>query len=407
MATNVARGAAGEDEWSPLESVRACAAHSPHGIALVDASTLTIAYANPPFMHAAALAAADVIESKLTDAFPASAGQQLAGLARHAVSTGQALPEIEIHQCNAAGNELILGATWWPAALDWSADFLVLQLRDASQAARERRRRHELIEELRTINDRLLIASLRELELGEKAKVASEAKSAFLATVSHELRTPLNAIIGYEHLLSDGVVGPISSGQRVHLSHIRTSAAHLLGIIDEILAVARLDAGHMTVKRQRIETNGMIGDVCDIMLPLARGKGLSLSATSDDSHVLNTDVLKLRQILINLVNNAVKFTDQGDISIRVHDEAGVLHFDVSDTGIGIAPTHFETIFDPFWQVDQSNTRRAQGTGLGLCVSRRLAQLLGGDVTVSSKLGQGSTFSLHLPHEEVSERTAHA
>jgi signal transduction histidine kinase/CHASE3 domain sensor protein len=235
-------------------------------------------------------------------------------------------------------------------------------------------------------------------QLYRGALAASEAKSAFLATMSHELRTPLNAIIGYQSLLKEGIHGSLNDAQLAQLSRMRASADHLLGLIDEVLTFSRVEAGKEVVRLEEVELRPLVEETVGMMGPLAEYRGLTLRAELADG-VLRTDGVKLRQILLNLLSNAVKFTERGEITVRVRRDENGAEFYITDTGIGIASENLQRIFEPFWQVEQSSTRRAGGTGLGLTVSRSLARLLGGDVSVESKPGEGSTFTVTLPTQK--------
>ena len=232
-------------------------------------------------------------------------------------------------------------------------------------------------------------------QLYRSALAASEAKSAFLATMSHELRTPLNAIIGYQSLLKEGIDGALNESQLAQLSRIRAGADHLLGLIDEILTYGRVEAGKEVVQLEDAEIRPIVEEAVTMVKPLAGTKGLTLRVDVPDAR-LNTDSGKLRQILLNLLSNAVKFTDSGEIRVQGHLNGDTAEFSVADDGIGIADENLQRIFEPFWQVQQSATRRAGGTGLGLSVSRSLARLLGGEIHAESKLGEGSTFTVTLP-----------
>jgi PAS domain S-box-containing protein len=235
-------------------------------------------------------------------------------------------------------------------------------------------------------------------QLYRTALAASEAKSAFLATMSHELRTPLNAIIGYQSLLKEGIDGPLNPSQLGQLSRIRTSADHLLGLIDEILTFSRVEAAKEVVRLQDEDLRALVEETVTMVRPLAEHKGLTLVAEYPDGSLM-TDGGKLRQILLNLLSNAVKFTDKGQVTLRGRRDGNGAEFYISDTGIGIAPENLQRIFEPFWQVEQSSTRRAGGTGLGLTVSRSLARLLGGDISVESTPAVGSTFTVTLPAQD--------
>jgi signal transduction histidine kinase len=230
-----------------------------------------------------------------------------------------------------------------------------------------------------------------------EAESANGAKSDFLAVMSHELRTPLAAIMGYQELLADGITGPITEAQGQQLGRIKASARHLLSLIDEILTFTRLDAGRETVVPETIDLEDALKDACEIIEPLASAKKLELKVVSPGPGVkVESDPTKLRQILVNLLSNAVKFTDKGSVTAEAALIGKEFLMKVTDTGIGIQPENIHRIFDPFWQVEQKATRRATGTGLGLTVTKRLANLLGGDVDVTSTPGSGTTFTVRLP-----------
>ena len=230
-----------------------------------------------------------------------------------------------------------------------------------------------------------------------EALAASRTKSDFLARMSHELRTPLAAIMGYGELLSDGITGPVNPEQRRQLDRIRASANHLLSIIDEILTLARMEAGKERVQMQDVGIHELLESVASMAEPLAAAKGLSfrLGITPQDM-TLKTDPMKLRQVLLNLISNAVKYTDAGSVTLESNAVDGTVHFFVKDTGVGVGGEHLEKIFEPFWQVEQTTTRKSGGTGLGLAVTRQFVDLLGGRISVDSELGRGSAFQVSLP-----------
>jgi signal transduction histidine kinase/CHASE3 domain sensor protein len=232
-------------------------------------------------------------------------------------------------------------------------------------------------------------------QLYRGALAASDSKSAFLATMSHELRTPLNAIIGYQSLLAEGIDGRLNEPQLAQLKRIRASADHLLGLIDEVLTFSRVDAGKEMVRREEVQLAPIVKEALTMVTPLAEAKGLKLHDETVDAALL-TDGGKVRQILLNLLSNAIKFSDDGEIVVRSRLDHDSVAISISDPGIGISPENIARIFDPFWQVEQRSTRRVGGTGLGLSVSRSLARLLGGDVSVESKPDRGSTFTLTIP-----------
>ncbi|HEX8903524.1 MAG TPA: PAS domain-containing sensor histidine kinase, partial [Longimicrobiaceae bacterium] len=239
--------------------------------------------------------------------------------------------------------------------------------------------------------------ALENARLYEAALAASRAKSDFLAVMSHELRTPLNAIIGYAQLLLDGMGGEIDDARSGQLRRIHACALHLLQMIEEILAYAQMEAGHEAAHAGRLTVGELAGQVAAAAEPLARDRGLELrvEAPRPDAELF-TDAGKLRQIALNLLANAVKFTGRGTVGVRAEVSGDELVMAVSDTGPGIAPEDLERIYEPFWQAEQPLTRRAGGTGLGLTVARRLAEMLGGTITAESTPGAGSTFTVRVP-----------
>jgi signal transduction histidine kinase/CheY-like chemotaxis protein len=236
----------------------------------------------------------------------------------------------------------------------------------------------------------------RELEFArDLARSASNAKSDFLANMSHEIRTPMTAILGYADLLLEPGVG-----EREHAEYIRTirhNGAHLLALINDILDLSKIEAGQFRVESLPYAPREMLGAVESILRIKASEKGLAFSASVDPAvpAVVGGDALRLRQILINLAGNAVKFTERGsvEISCRPGETTGSLRFDVRDTGIGLTTDQIERVFRPFSQGDETMSRRFGGTGLGLAISKRLADLMGGGLTVASSPGEGSLFSL--------------
>ena len=235
----------------------------------------------------------------------------------------------------------------------------------------------------------------------DEAQRANRAKNDFLAVMSHELRTPLNAIIGYGALMREGIPDPVTPGQRQQIERIGVSAKHLLALIDEVLTLSRLELGRERITPTAIGVATLVEEAAAMMEPDAHKKGLTLSVVVPEQDVtMVTDAGKLRQALVNLLGNAVKFTDHGEVCIRSHCEqdGDSIVFEVEDTGIGIDAQHLPRVFDAFWQVDQAPTRRVGGTGLGLHVTRRLVRLLGGEVAARSTPGQGSCFSIRLSRE---------
>lgn len=226
---------------------------------------------------------------------------------------------------------------------------------------------------------------------------ANKLKSEFLASMSHELRTPINALIGFTALILDGVLGPVLPAQRDALERSRAAAEHLLSLINDILDLAKIEAGKMPLHLEDVRVRSVIGEVAQQIEPMVRKKALEFHVEVDDEcQIIHTDRTKVKQVLLNLLSNAVKFTNHGRIAVLATCEPGGVRIDVADTGIGIQEKDLETIWEDFRQVDQSRTREYGGTGLGLSITRKLLDRLGGSVGVRSVFGQGSTFTVHLP-----------
>jgi PAS domain S-box-containing protein len=239
--------------------------------------------------------------------------------------------------------------------------------------------------------------ALERSRLYREAQAASDAKSGFMAVMSHELRTPLNAIIGYADLLLLGIPESIPGRAAEQVTRLRAAAHHLLGLIEEILTFSRLEAGREQVSLVRVPLSRIIHEVETVIEPLARARGLGLAIRDDSGDVeVETDPTKLRQVLINLLGNAVKFTDRGQVGCTFAVDDEHVLFTIRDTGIGIAPEHLSHIFEPFWQVEAQPARRLSGTGLGLSVTQRLLEALGGSIAVESARGEGTTFRVRIP-----------
>lgn len=231
------------------------------------------------------------------------------------------------------------------------------------------------------------------------AQEASRAKSDFLAVTSHELRTPLNTITGYADLLLSHVPDPLTEKQQTYVSRIRTAAWHLFQIIEEILTFARVESEREGIHIDRFDLVEHARETAALMEPVAAERGLAFQIELPDGPVpLRSDARKLRQILLNLLANAIKFTPEGTVRVAARVQDGHAIYTVEDTGIGIADSDIGRIFEPFWQVEQSSTRRAGGTGLGLAVAHRLTRLLDGDIHVSSSPGMGTCFTVRVPTE---------
>jgi signal transduction histidine kinase len=269
---------------------------------------------------------------------------------------------------------------------------------------------HEQAAELEAMNEELVARSEEAERARAEADEANRAKSAFLANMSHELRTPINAVIGYAELLNLGITGPVTGPQQAQLERIRASSAHLLSLINDVLDLAKVEAGQMIFEHARERVADVVAEGVALLELQAEAKGLALHDHCRETPWMYVgDRDRVRQIVVNLLSNAVKFTDAGGrVSVRCGTTArreGSVHLAgegpwtfiaVEDTGIGMAAGELPRIFQPFVQADDGHTRTRGGTGLGLTISRQLARLMGGDLTVASTAGTGSTFTLWLP-----------
>jgi signal transduction histidine kinase/HAMP domain-containing protein len=238
----------------------------------------------------------------------------------------------------------------------------------------------------------------REIEdKSHQLEIASQHKSQFLANMSHELRTPLNAVLGYAEMLLDGVYGEVAGEAHEILAYIQANGHHLLALINDVLDLSKIEAGQLTLALDDYAIQSVVEAVVSAAQPLARAKGLELQVSVvEDLPLGRGDERRLTQVLLNLVGNAIKFTDAGSVTITATAVGDLLELAVADTGPGIAPADQERIFDPFQQVDNSSTREKGGTGLGLTISRRIVQMHGGTISVESAPGQGSTFRIRIP-----------
>ena len=304
--------------------------------------------------------------------------------------------------------------------------------RDVTEAKRLQRAERELLEQLQELTTELeqqieeaqslqeeveqanneLVNSLADTEAArdqaeiaqrdaEAARRAAEdanaAKGQFLATMSHELRTPLNAIVGYVDLLAVGVHGPLTELQREDLARIRRSEETLHRLIEDVLNFAKLESGKVEYRYESVVLDEFLTTLESFIAPRLAQKNLEYHFDPTHASVaVSIDRDKVEQIMLNLLSNAVKFTDAGRIDVRCAVQHSTFRIDVQDTGRGIEPTLRDTIFEPFMQGDRSLTRSAEGTGLGLSISRQLARAMGGDITVESAVGTGSTFTVVLP-----------
>lgn len=281
----------------------------------------------------------------------------------------------ELNGLRANGDEFPVEVSLSPIATD-SGRLVMSAIRDISE-----RKRFE-----RTLQEKNI-----ELER------ASKAKDRFLATMSHELRTPLNAIIGFTGLMLMKLPGPLTADQEKQLTLVQFSGKHLLSLINDLLDLAKIESGTVTLQREDVPVSAVLDEVAQTLRPAARAKGLELDVQTPDAElVVRADRRALQQILINLANNAVKFTTRGSVALSTVADGALFGFCVSDTGIGISQNDLQRLFQAFSQVgDAQMHSKVEGTGLGLHLSAKLAALMGGRIDVDSQPGQGSRFTLWL------------
>ena len=238
-------------------------------------------------------------------------------------------------------------------------------------------------------------------ETNEQLAAASQAKDRFLASMSHELRTPLNAVIGFTGTVLMGLSGPLTAEQRKQLETVKTNGKQLLAIINDLLDLAQIESGKVELTFEPVDGRTLLEEVVSGLRPVADAKGIDLQMTMAESSVtLNTDRRSLSQILINLANNAIKYTDEGSVRVELdtiqNGDGPVTRFTVVDTGLGIKEEDRVRLFAAFQQVEPSATQREEGTGLGLYISQKLAELIHGTLSFESQYGTGSRFVLELP-----------
>ena len=357
-------------------SLRAIIERLPDGIVIVDAHG-NIRFANPAAERLFDRSAEELVGTSF--GFPVVVGETT---------------EIDIVQRGGSG---VLYAELRVVETEWEDQHVQLvSLRDITDRKQAEERAHQLAYE-------------REARL--EAEAASRAKSEFLAIMSHELRTPLNAVLGYAELLELGISGPVTDKMREQIGRIRISASHLLGLVNDLLDLAKVEAGRLQVSSGPASAAGTVAAAMALIQPQAAARGIELVVlpASEPPPVYLGDDERVRQIMVNLLSNAVKFTEPGGkITVEILSPRtpgpdtrlpvvrSYVTFTVTDTGRGIPEDKLLSIFDPFVQAESGHSRSREGSGLGLTISRRLARLMGGDLTVQSEVQKGSTFTLWLP-----------
>jgi signal transduction histidine kinase/DNA-binding response OmpR family regulator len=258
--------------------------------------------------------------------------------------------------------------------------------------------------EVQEANRRLEATNQELLRAKEEAERGSRFKDQFLSTMSHELRTPLNAVLGFSDLLADESYGPLNDRQRRYVGHIHTGGKHLLSLISDILDLSKIEAGRMELAIESLRVEPIFGEVLSVMQPLADKKSQSLSKNSTPGLVVRADSTRFKQVLMNLLGNAIKFTPRGgSIELGAHLVGGRVRVAVRDNGPGIPPAEQQRIFEAFYRLRESG-KKTEGTGLGLAITNRLVELHGGELTLDSEVGKGSCFYFSLPVATVMQDT---
>ncbi|HEY5087249.1 MAG TPA: ATP-binding protein [Gemmatimonadaceae bacterium] len=419
---------------------------APVGIVVVHGNAHTVVYANAAFRQSSGLnddgivgrAIVEVLEQPSVDALHRAPASEVVALLNRVRSKEVPAHDVDLgasvglNVSRPLGEESSPEGVWrcmvWPVRAPVAGiDELVVELWHAREEESSLVRQREIAE-------RMLLSALREQSLSEDnarlygvandaravaeeaqlhaegaqhdAESANSAKAQFLANMSHELRTPLNAIGGYAQLMEMGLRGPVTEAQLLDLGRIRRSQAHLLGLINAVLNYAKLEAGRVVYAMQNLTLDDVVIDAESLVDPQLQAKGLLYhhaywidrsGASSSAPLRVHADAEKLRQILLNLFTNAIKFTDRGgQITVACRAAKGTASVTVTDTGRGIPATTIHTIFEPFIQIGRGLSSTDTGVGLGLAISRDLAVGMGGDLTVESVEGEGSTFTLSLP-----------
>src|SRR5256714_657613 len=365
-----------EERTGQSSGLRAIIERLPDGIVIVD-MTGKIRFANPAAAHLFDRSTDELVGTDF--GFPVVSGETT---------------EIDILQRRGGS---VVYAELRVVETEWDDDQVqIVSLRDITDRKQAQERAQQLAYE-------------REARL--EAEAASKAKSEFLAIMSHELRTPLNAVLGYSELMELGISGPVTDKMREQIGRIRVSATHLLSLVNDILDLAKVEAGRLQVSSGPASATGTVSAAVALIQPQAQARSLELNLLKppEPSPIYRGDDERARQILVNLLSNAVKFTAPGgkitvqigssktpDPETKLQPKRSYVSFRVTDTGSGIPAEKLLSIFDPFVQADSGHARSREGSGLGLTISRRLARLMGGDLTVVSEVGKGSAFTLWLP-----------
>jgi signal transduction histidine kinase len=346
----------------------------------------------------------DLVGRPIRDAIPEVVGQGFVDLLDRVLTTGEPYIGREVavqlrRTGTASPQERFVDFVYLPfREPDGTRSGVIAHGTDVTDQVLSRREAERLLHESELARGSAEEARREAEDARAEAEFANRAKADFLASMSHELRTPLNAIAGYVDLVELGVHGPVTEAQAVALARVRANQVHLLGLINDVLAFARVEAGQIELELSPLVACDLLDSVEPLVAPLAQGRGVTLTVRSCDRTLcMLGDGERVRQILLNLVGNAVKFVGTGgEVSMMCESAGNHVHVCIQDNGPGIPEEKQQAIFDPFVQVDRRLSNPAEGVGLGLTISRDLARAMGGDLLVQSAPGQGSTFTLRLP-----------
>ena len=379
---------------SLLQWAKACLEQSPAPVTIVEREGHRIVYANPAFRQAFS-ALPDAHGRAVADLFDARATSEIESLVERGVTSGGQAQDGFISTRSGSGS---LPCSVWPL-VDREGDALAIVMIESYPRADETR------DALRVdVAQRLLLSALRDhvaaeaaLAAAAAAEAANASKAKFLATMSHELRTPLHAIGGYIELIAMGLRGPVTAAQREDLSRIAAAQNHILGLINAVLSFSKLGSGSVSFEMGAVDLSSILDSVLAMVMARMESQHLVYrDVPPSEALMVDADPEKLRQILLNLLTNAIKFTEAGGTICTTYDvRAGVIAINIADTGRGIPSDQLPTVFDPFVQVGRRLPATDQGVGLGLSISRELARAMGGEITATSTVGVGSTFTLTL------------
>ena len=330
----------------------------------------------------------ELLGKTIGDVFPAEQAEAFISTIRKVVET-QEVAHIEY--------QLVIDKQrlWFEASISpMEGDQTLWMARDITARKRAEEKLRQLNEEL----EERIAARTKELAAAMiRAQESDRLKSAFLAAMSHELRTPLNSIIGFTGVILQGLAGPLNEEQAKQLNMTRDSARHLLALINDVLDISKIEAGQLEILKRPFDMRQALESALRFAVPLVQKKNLQLvTSLGSGVGIINNDRRRVEQVLINLINNAIKFTERGNVKIVCQIRDGWLETQVRDTGIGIKPEDIDQLFKPFQQIDTGLTRSHEGTGLGLAICKRLVSAMGGEITVESEWGAGSTFKFTLP-----------